>query len=62
MKILRTCREVSALISTREDRRLSATELVVLRAHAYICGRCTRWEKQVKFMSQSMNAWKHYKD
>ncbi len=58
----RTCREVTALISNREDRTLSVTELVVLRTHAFICGRCTRWEKQVKFMTQSMNAWKNYKD
>lgn len=62
MKFLRTCREVAALISAREDRALSPTERVVLRAHAFICVRCTRWERQVKFMSKSMDAWKNYKD
>lgn len=62
MKFLRTCREVAALISAREDRSLSTTERVVVRAHAFICRRCTRWEKQVAFMSQSMKVWRNYKD
>jgi hypothetical protein len=61
MKFLRTCREVAALISTREDRKLSAAEQAVIRAHAFICTRCTRWEQQVKFMSEGMKAWKNYK-
>jgi len=62
MKSLRTCREVAALISAREDRALSTAERVVLRAHALICRGCTRWEQQVRFMSRGMSAWKNYRD
>ncbi|MBL8310647.1 MAG: zf-HC2 domain-containing protein [Burkholderiales bacterium] len=58
MKLLRTCREVAALISAREDRALSTTERVTLRAHAFICRRCTDWEKQVAAMRQSMTTWR----
>ena len=57
-----TCREVTALVSAREDRDLSLGERAVLRFHAFICGRCQRWEEQVKFMRQSMQAWKNYRD
>jgi Putative zinc-finger len=57
-----TCREVTALISAREDRNLSRSEGLVLRVHAFICTRCERWEQQVKFMRQSMQAWKNYRD
>ena len=62
MKFLRTCREVAALVSEREDRALSATERVVIRAHAFICRRCTKWEAQVSFMRKSMKAWGNYRD
>jgi len=57
-----TCREVTALVSAREDRDLSLGERAVLRFHAFICSRCQRWEEQVKFMRQSMQAWKNYRD
>ncbi|HOB01904.1 MAG: hypothetical protein BWZ07_02751 [Alphaproteobacteria bacterium ADurb.BinA280] len=62
MKFLRTCREVAALVSEREDRALSATERAVIRAHAFICRRCTKWEAQVSFMRKSMKAWGNYRD
>ena len=62
MKFLRTCREVAALVSEREDRALSATECAVIRAHAFICRRCTKWEAQVSFMRKSMKAWGNYRD
>lgn len=61
-KLWRTCREVAALISEREDRALSKKENVVLHLHALICVRCTRWKQQVAVMRQGMNAWKNYKD
>jgi len=46
----------------REDRALSATERAVIRAHAFICRRCTKWEAQVSFMRKSMKAWGNYRD
>ena len=42
-----TCREVTALVSAREDRDLSLGERTVLRFHAFICGRCQRWEESL---------------
>ncbi len=61
MKALRTCREIAALISEREDRTLKLSERAVIRVHVFICRRCTAWEKHVKFMRQGMNAWKNYR-
>jgi heterodisulfide reductase subunit B len=62
MKFLRTCREVSALISTAGDRNLTLAERAAMHAHAFICRRCTSWKKQVSVMSKSMKAWKNYRD
>jgi Putative zinc-finger len=62
MRALRTCREVAALISAKEDTDLSLSERAVIRAHVFICRSCTRWEKQIEFMRKSMNAWKNYRD
>jgi hypothetical protein len=61
MKVVRTCREIAALISQREDRNLGFGERTIIRAHLFICRRCTAWEKHVKFMRQGINAWKHYR-
>lgn len=58
----RTCREISALMSAREDRALALSERVVLRVHKLVCGGCTRWDGQVKFMHERMSAWKNYTD
>ena len=58
----RTCREVVALISEREDRSLSTKENAVVRFHALICEHCTRWERHVSIMRQGMSAWKNYMD
>jgi hypothetical protein len=61
MKFLRTCREVAALVSEREDRELALRERLSLRAHVFICKRCTAWEKHIAFMRQGVDAWKNYK-
>jgi hypothetical protein len=58
----RTCREIAALISEREDRKLSTRETAVLHLHVLICARCTRWKQQVALMRHSMSTWKNYKD
>jgi Putative zinc-finger len=57
----RTCREVTALISAREDRALALHERLVVRVHKMICDGCVRWDQQVSFMRRSMNAWRNYK-
>jgi hypothetical protein len=62
MKVLGTCRDVSALITTREDRPLELKERMTVRGHLFICSRCRSWEKQVDFMRKSIDAWKKYRE
>ncbi len=58
----RSCRQVSRLISDREERPLGWFDRTVLRLHLNVCDTCVRYEKQVKFMSRAMGRWKQYAD
>lgn len=58
----RSCRQVSRLISDREERPLGPIDRVALRLHLKVCDTCTRYEQQVKFMRRAMGSWKNYAD
>lgn len=45
-----TCREVTRLISQREDRKLAFGERVALRLHFAICRGCRNVNAQLKFL------------
>ena len=60
--IIRTCREVTALVLAREDRRLRLRERLAVRVHFLVCKACPVFERQVLTMRQAMGAWRQYRD
>jgi hypothetical protein len=58
----RSCRAMARLISESQERRLRLGERVLLRMHLSVCDACTRFRKQVKFMSRAMGRWKQYSE
>jgi Putative zinc-finger len=57
---MRTCKEITALVVAREDRRLSAGERLELRAHMWICKACPGFEQQMLTMRNAMRQWRNY--
>lgn len=49
-----SCREVTRLISQREDRPLSYGERVKLRLHLSVCTACTRFSRQLAFLRRAL--------
>ena len=60
MSIRRTCRQVAALLSAREDRALPLAERLGLRLHLAMCAGCTGFERQVLTMHNVMKQWRNY--
>ncbi len=60
MPMMRTCKEVSALLIAREDRELPLTERAALRLHLAICKTCPNFERQVLTMRNAMKQWRNY--
>ena len=59
MPFQRTCKEVSALVIAREDRRLSWNDQLALRLHMKICNACPTFERQILTMRYAMQQWKN---
>lgn len=63
MRILdRTCREVTALVLARQDRRLGLAERLIVRLHLSVCKGCPRFVRQVALMQKAMPRWRSYRD
>lgn len=62
LPLMRSCKEVSALVIAREDRALPWSERMALRLHMAICGACPRFERQVLTLRNAMRQWRHYTD
>lgn len=60
LPLMRSCKEVSALVIAREDRQLPMTEQLALRMHMAICKACPAFERQVLTMRNAMKQWRHY--
>ncbi len=58
----RSCKEVAALVVSREDRNLRLGEQLQLRAHMLICKACPDFEKQILTMRNAMRQWRNYTD
>jgi len=58
--MMRTCKEVTALVMAREDRALPASEQLALRMHMAMCKACPTFERQVLTMRNAMKQWRHY--
>ena len=56
----RTCREVTALVISREDRVLPWSDRLALRLHMAICAACPTFERQVLTMQNAMKQWRNY--
>ena len=51
---MRTCKEVSRLVSQGLDRRLGFGERIALRVHLMICTGCTNFSRQVAFLRKAV--------
>lgn len=60
LPLMRSCKEVTALLIAREDRVLPLTERVGLRMHMVLCRACPRFERQVLTMRNAMKQWLNY--
>jgi hypothetical protein len=58
MKLPENCREYAALISSGQDRELTAAERAAIHVHLLICDGCTAWNKQVSVISSAMSRWR----
>jgi hypothetical protein len=52
MPLMRTCKEVTALVVAREQ--------AALRVHMVICKACPNFERQMLTMRNAMKQWRHY--
>lgn len=60
LPLMRSCKEVTALVIAREDRELPLREKVALRVHMAICKACPTFERQVMTMRNAMKQWRNY--
>lgn len=49
---MRSCKEISRLVSEGLDRKLSFWERLSIRIHHLICGPCEAYEHQIHFLRQ----------
>ena len=47
LPLMRSCKELTALVIAREDRELPWMERAALRVHMAMCQACPRFERQV---------------
>jgi hypothetical protein len=62
MPLMRTCKEVTALVVAQEDRELSAMDKARLRIHMAMCKACPPFERQMLTMRNAMKQWRNYGD
>jgi hypothetical protein len=60
MFLRRTCKEVTVLLVTREDRQLPVIERLALRLHLAACTACPVFERQLLTMRNALRRWRHY--
>ena len=60
LPLMRSCKEVTALVIAREDRDLPLAERLALRMHMAICQACPTFERQVLTMRNAMKQWRNY--
>ena len=60
LPLMRSCKDVTALVIAREDRELPVVEQLALRMHMAICKACPLFERQVLTMRNAMKQWRNY--
>lgn len=56
LPLMRSCREVTRMVSQGEDRDLSFGERVTLRAHLVICRGCRNASEQLRFLRRAVRS------
>lgn len=60
LPLMRSCKEVTALVIAREDRELPLVERAALRVHMAMCQACPTFERQVLTLRNAMKQWRGY--
>ena len=58
--LMKTCKEITALVVAREDRHLGLADRLALRVHMAICDACPRFERQMLTMRNGLREWRNY--
>ncbi len=51
---MKSCKEISKLVSQAQDKPLTFMEKMSLRMHTFICGNCRSFEKNIAFIHNAM--------
>ena len=62
MPLQRSCKQVTALLVAREDRRLPWADLLAVRLHMVVCQACPRFEQQMLTLRKGLSLWRNYTD
>lgn len=54
---MKTCAEITELLSESQDRTLSFAEEFAARTHLMMCVGCRRYKKQLTFLREAMRAY-----
>lgn len=57
---MRSCREISELVSKSLDAKLSLRERVAVRFHLMLCDGCNNFRKQMLFLHKAGNRYLDY--
>jgi predicted anti-sigma-YlaC factor YlaD len=50
---MRSCRDITALVSQGLDKKLSVGERLAIRLHVMMCSRCRNFQSQAQFIRKS---------
>ncbi|WP_240538319.1 zf-HC2 domain-containing protein [Rhodoferax sp. PAMC 29310] len=60
MPFLKNCKEITALVTAREDRALGWRDRLAVRMHMAMCAACPNFERQMLTMRNAMAQWRNY--
>ena len=50
---MRSCKDISALVSESMERKLPLSRRIAIRMHLLMCNYCSRFERQLKFLRKA---------
>ncbi|RMF92176.1 MAG: zf-HC2 domain-containing protein [Nitrospinota bacterium] len=53
--LIRSCKEVTRLVSESLEHELSLMQRIVVRVHIFMCQSCTRFRKQILFLREVLH-------
>jgi hypothetical protein len=57
---MRSCREISALVSQGLDKKLSFGERLAIGMHVMLCSRCRNFQRQTQFIRKAAQRYTDY--